>query len=84
MIEGKELEARPALMATEVCTQRKNGELCMMILYRLFFLFFWCPPLLPSALIAASSSASRSSSIEAILAPTVLDCNHPPYVRGGS
>jgi hypothetical protein len=70
--EDEGSNARPELMAIEVCTHRRKGELCRMTLYRRLLRGVW----LIAA--AASSSVSRSCIMDAMRAPTILDCSHPP------
>ena len=72
--KGEESWASPALMAIEVCTHRRNGELCRTSLYTLRF------GLAEGSVIcraASSSSLALSRSIEAILAPKFFACCQP-------
>ena len=82
-VEGSGMEARPALMPTEVWMQRRKGELCMTTLY--FRRFLEVPSVAGwSACCSLSLSLSPSRKISPILCPTAFAWFHPLYVRGGS
>lgn len=74
---GSGMEARPALMPTDVCTHRRKGDEWTTTLNLRRFLRG------PST-VAASSWASLSRSSSPILCPVARAWFHPLYVRGGS
>lgn len=73
--------ASPALMAIDVCTHRRKGDVCTITLCLRFLL---SPPVFSPSEAGISSSVSRLRKMLAIRAPRALDWVQPPYVRGGS
>lgn len=74
--------AMPAEIATLVCRQRKNGEVCITTLC--FFLLRRPPLLLPCSFSCSSAFCSRACSKLAMRTPSAWHWFHPPYVSGGS
>lgn len=70
-IESGAVWASPELMPIEVCTQRKNGDVCIMTLNRRRL-----KPGLPSFF--ASCSNLACSRTEAMWLPTWRPCRKPP------